>query len=131
MHATKDITTGATCTSGETVAPNAMYYDYLMLNNNYYGTPAYEALVPSNVNILQTWLTQSVGGNTRSKICDYFANALPYDYPGGRYYDQKQIYSKHGSGVDAVIGVYLMHDNVTASWGIIGTPAQVVYTQNP
>jgi hypothetical protein len=130
-HATQDITTGATCNVGTTNA-NAMYMDYLSLNGNYYGTAAYQPLMGSGlptptIAVLNTWPTQTVAGNVRSKVCSYFGSS---DL-GDRFWNQKQPYMKPGTGNPAKTGMFDVHDNVTASWGIIGSPAQAIYTQTP
>ncbi len=130
-HATQDITTGATCNVGTSNA-NAMYMDYLSLNGNYYGTADYQSLMGSTlptptISVLNTWGNQTVAGNLRSKVCSYFgASDL-----GDRFWNQKQPYMKPGTGNPAKTGQFDVHDNMTASWGIIGSPAQAIYTQNP
>ena len=116
-----------------------MYMDYLSLNGSYYGTgassgPNYQTLMglglpQPSVTVLDTWGTQSVGSVTQSKVCTWFFNATTYG--DDKFYNQKQPYTKPGTGNDAKIGIFDMHDNVTASWGIIGTPAQAIYTQAP
>jgi hypothetical protein len=130
-HATQDITTGATCNVGTSNA-NAMYMDYLSLNGNYYGTAAYQPLMgstlpTSTIAVLDTWPTQTIAGNARSKVCSYFGSS---DL-GDRFWNQKQPYMKPGTGNPAKTGMFDTHDNVTASWGIIGVPAQAIYSQAP
>jgi hypothetical protein len=114
-----------------------MYMDYLSLNGNYYGTgassgPNYQALMglglpQPSITVLDTWGTQSVGGVMQSKVCSWFSSGAADD----KFFNQKQPYTKPGTGNAAKIGIFDMHDNVTASWGIIGSPSQAIYTQAP
>jgi len=137
-HATQGVGGSSVCI-GPSGAKNAMYMDYLSLNGNYYGTaassgPNYQTLMglgstqPSIV-VLDTWGTQSVSGVAQSKVCTWFFNANTYG--DDRFFNQKQPYTKPGTGNGAQIGIFDMHDNVTASWGIIGSPAQAIYVQAP
>ncbi|HEY1955130.1 MAG TPA: chitobiase/beta-hexosaminidase C-terminal domain-containing protein [Polyangiaceae bacterium] len=138
-HATQGVGTGSSGCIGPSAAKNAMYMDYLALNGNYYGTsassgPSYSmlmgaALPEPSVTVLGTWGTQSVGGTTQSKVCSFFFNATTYGLD--KFFNQKQPYTKPGTGNDAKVGIFDMHDNVTASWGIIGAPSQAIYTQAP
>jgi len=138
-HATQGAGTGSSGCTGPAAAGNAMYMDYLSLNGNYYGSgassgPNYQSLMgvglpQSSITVLDTWGTQSVGGVTQSKVCTWFFNATTYG--DDKFFNQKQPYTKPGTGNDARIGIFDMHDNVTASWGIIGSPAQAIYTQTP
>jgi hypothetical protein len=138
-HATQGVGTGSTGCIGPSAAKNAMYMDYLSLNGNYYGTgassgPNYRMLMGDglpqpSITVLDTWGTQSVGGVTQSKVCTWFFNATTYG--DDKFFDQKQPYTKPGTGNDAKIGIFDMHDNVTASWGIIGAPSQAIYEQGP
>jgi hypothetical protein len=127
-HATQGIGTGSSGCIGPSAAGNAMYMDYLSLNGNYYGTgassgPNYQTLMglelphPS-ITVLDTWGTQSVVGVTESKVCTWFFNATTYG--DDKFFNQKQPYTKPGTGNDAKVGIFDMHDNVTASWGVIG-----------
>jgi len=139
-HATQGagIESSTVCT-GPKAAGNAMYMDYLSLNGNYYGTgassgPDYQALMglglpQPSITVLDTWGTQSVGGVTESKVCSWFFNSTTFG--DDKFFNQKQPYTKPGTGNDAKIGIFDMHDNVTASWGIIGSPAQAMFTQAP
>lgn len=139
VHATRDLGAGAsgcigTVSSGN--PPNAMYFDYLSLNGNYYGTAAYQSLMGANlpvpsISILSggTWGTQTLtSGHIRSKVCSYFGS-------GGNTsngFDQKQPYMKPGTGNAAKTGIADIHDNFTLSWGIVGSgPSQIVLTQTP
>jgi hypothetical protein len=138
-HATQGAGAGSSGCIGPSAAGNAMYMDYLSLNGNYYGTgassgPNYQTLMglglpQPSITVLDAWGTQSVGGVTQSKVCTWFFNATTYG--DDKFYNQKQPYTKPGTGNDAKIGIFDMHDNVTASWGIIGSPAQAIYTQAP
>ena len=138
-HATQGVGTGSSGCTGSSDAQNAMYMDYLSLNGNYYGTgtssgPNYQALMglelpQPSITVLDTWGTQSVGGVTQSKVCTWFSNSPTYG--DDKFYNQKQPYMKPGTGNDAKVGIFDMHDNVTASWGIIGNPAQAIYVQAP
>jgi hypothetical protein len=138
-HATQGVGTGSSGCTGASAAKNAMYMDYLSLNGNYYGTgassgPNYQTLMGlgllhPGITVLDTWGTQSVGGVTQSKVCTWFSNSTTYG--DDKFYNQKQPYTKPGTGNDAKIGIFDMHDNVTASWGIIGSPAQAIYMQAP
>lgn len=119
----------ATCTTG-TREPVAMYYNYMNINGHVYGTAAAQVLLP-NTTILGTWGTQSVNGTPHSNLCDYYGLSQIFDYGTGRFFDQIQPYIKFGSGVSALVAIYTQHDNFTAHFGVIGSPAQVVYTQNP
>jgi hypothetical protein len=133
-HATHDVGTGASCIGA--TAPNAMFMDYFSANGNYYGTPAYKNLMglglpnPS-INVLDTWGTQTIGGNARSIVCSFFGKAQIYDSPDNRFYSQWQTYSKAGTSVKAMIGIWLQHWNGTASWGPVGSPSQTTITQAP
>jgi hypothetical protein len=127
--AIKDTTTGGTCTTG-TREPVAMYYNYLSMNGNVYGTAAAQALMPGTT-VLDTWGTQTVNGTPHSKLCDYYGLSEIFDYGTGRFFDQVQPYIKLGSGIVAQVGIFTMHDNFTAHFGIIGSPSQSVYTQSP
>jgi hypothetical protein len=130
---------GGTCNVG-TANANAMYMDYIDINGIYYGTGAVTGanaldfqtlmgrrLPTPSVAIKNTWGTQSVSGQLQSIVCSYYGSG---DL-GNRVWNQKQPYTKPGTGNAALIGIFDMHDNVTASWGIISGPAQAVYTQNP
>jgi hypothetical protein len=133
-------TTSNTCVAGEPKAPDALFYDYVNINNNIYATAAAMGWFPSSgnskPNVLQTWGTQTVAGNgkiaggTFSSICDYASNSSTFGDPS-RYTNQKQLYSKAGSGVTATIGIWDLHDNLTADFGILGPPSQMVYVQAP
>ena len=135
-------TSSNTCVSGEPKAPDALFYDYVNINNNYYGTAAalsnwFPTSGNSHPSVLQTWGTQTVAANgngiaggTFSSICDYASNSSTFGDPS-RYTNQKQVYSKAGSGVTATIGIYDLHDNVTADFGIVGGPSQVTYSIAP
>jgi len=136
-HATQGVgpATASGCI-GSSLAENAMYMDYLSLNGNYYGTgadggPNYQTLMglglpQPSITVLNTWGTQSVGGVMQSKVCSWFSAG-----GGDKFFNQKQPYMKPGTGGNAKIGIFDMHDNVTASWGIIGSPSQATYTQAP
>jgi Chitobiase/beta-hexosaminidase C-terminal domain len=138
-HATQGVGTGSSGCAGSSDAKNAMYMDYLSLNGSYYGTgassgPNYQALMglglpEPSITVLDTWGTQSVGGVTESKVCGWFSNSSTFG--DDKFFNQKQPYTKPGTGNDAKIGIFDMHDNVTASWGIIGSPSQATYTQAP
>lgn len=125
MGFTKDTTLAsggspqATCETG-TREPLAMYYNYLALNHNVYGTAAGNALVP-DYTVLDTWPTQQVNGSAHSKICDYYGLAQIYDYSTGKFFGQVQPYTKLSSGVVARIKEYIQHANWTAHFGILGT----------
>jgi hypothetical protein len=138
-HATQGAGTASTVCTGPSAAGNAMFMDYLSLNGNYYGTkassgPNYQTLMglelprPS-ITVLDTWGTQAVGAAMQSKVCTWFFNATTYG--DDKFFNQKQPYTKPGTGNDAKIGIFDMHDNVTASWGVIGSPSQASYTQTP
>ena len=137
-HATQGDGTGSSGCTGTSDAGNAMYMDYLSLNGNYYGTgadagPNCQALMglgfpERSITVLDTWKTQSVDGLPESKVCGWFSSSSGGD---DRFFNQKQPYTKRGTGNDAKIGIFDMHDNVTASWGIIGSPSQAIYTQAP
>jgi hypothetical protein len=136
-HATQGVGTGSSGCIGPSAAGNAMYMDYLSLNGNYYGTgassgPNYQTLMglglaQPSITVLDTWGTQAVGAATQSKVCTWFFNATTYG--DDKFFNQKQPYTKPGTGNDATIGIFDMHDNVTASWGIIGSPSQAIYVQ--
>ena len=138
-HATQGAGQGSSGCIGPSAAGNAMYMDYLSLNGNYYGTaassgPNYQtlmgvALPQPSITVLDTWATQSVAGVAQSKVCSWFFNSTTYGED--KFFNQKQPYTKPGTGNAAKIGIFDMHDNVTASWGIIGAPAQAIYTQAP
>jgi Chitobiase/beta-hexosaminidase C-terminal domain len=133
-HATQGTGMGSTGCTGSGDAGNAMYMDYLSLNGNYYGTGNYKALMGGelpqpSIAVLDTWGTQTVGTATQSKVCTWFFNSNTYG--DDKFFNQKQPYTKPGTGNDAKIGIFDMHDNVTASWGIIGSPAQAIYAQAP
>jgi len=138
-HATQGGGSGSSGCIGPSGAGNVMYMDYLSLNGNYYGTGApsgtnYQTLMglglpQPSITVLDTWGTQSAGGVMQSKVCSWFFNATTYG--DDKFFNQKQPYTKPGTGNDAKIGIFDMHDNVTASWGIIGSPAQAVYAQAP
>jgi hypothetical protein len=136
-HATQGIGTGSSGCIGSSAAKNAMYMDYLSLNGNYYGTaassgPNYKTLMGAelptpSITVLDTWGTQSVGTDLQSKVCTWFYGGDGDD----KFFNQKQPYTKPGTGNDAQVGIFDMHDNVTASWGIIGSPSQATYAQAP
>ncbi len=138
-HATQGVGTGSSGCIGNSAAVNAMYMDYLSLNGAYYGTgassgPNYQTLMglglpQPSITVLDAWGTQSVGGVTQSKVCTWFFDSPTYG--DDKFFNQKQPYTKPGTGNDAKIGIFDMHDNVTASWGIIGSPSQATYTQAP
>jgi hypothetical protein len=138
-HATQGAGAGSSGCTGPSAAGNVMYMDYLSLNGNYYGTgassgPDYQALMglglpQPSITVLDAWATQSVGGVTESKVCSWFSNSTTYG--DDKFFNQKQPYMKPGTGNDAKIGIFDMHDNVTASWGIVGSPSQAAYTQEP
>ena len=138
-HATQGVGDTGTVCIGSAAAKNAMYMDYLSLNGNYHGTgassgPNYQALMglglhQPSITVLDTWGTQSVAGATQSKVCTWFFNSTTYG--DDKFFNQKQPYTKPGTGNDAKVGIFDMHDNVTASWGIIGSPSQAIYRQAP
>jgi Chitobiase/beta-hexosaminidase C-terminal domain len=139
-HATQGPgTANTTVCIGKSAAGNAMYMDYLSLNGNYYGTdaasgPNYKTLMglglpQPSITVLDTWGTQSVNSVLQSKVCSWFSASTTYG--DDRFFNQKQPYTKPGTGNNATIGIFDMHDNVTASWGIIGSPSQAIYTQSP
>jgi hypothetical protein len=130
---------GGSCNVG-TANANAMFMDYLSIQGNYYGTGAatsgnaldYQTLMgrylaSPTINVLNTWGTQTVSGVLQSVVCSYFGSG---DL-GDKFWNQKQPYTKPGTGNAAKIGIFDVHDNVTASWGIVGSPAQGVWTQAP
>ncbi len=133
-HATQGDGAGSTGCIGDANAKNVMYMDYLSLNGNYYGIAAYQSLMgfalpqPSIV-VLDAWGTQSVGKATQSKVCSWFSSSTTYG--DDKYFNQKQPYTKPGTGNPSKIGIFDMHDNVTASWGIVGSPSQAIYAQSP
>jgi hypothetical protein len=136
-HATQGVGTGSTGCIGPAEAKNAMYMDYLSLNGNYYGTGASQGrdfrtlmgldLPQPSITMLDTWDTQKVGSATQSTVCSWFFTSSSDD----KFFNQKQPYTKPGTGNGAKIGIFDMHDNVTASWGIIGDPSQAIYMQAP
>ena len=138
-HATQGAGLGSSGCTGPAAAGNVMYLDYLSLNGNFYGTgassgPNYQALMglrlpQPSINVLDTWGTQSVDGMTQSKVCSWFSSSTTYG--DDKFYDQKQPYMKPGTGHDAKVGIFDMHDNVTASWGVVGSPSQGAFTQSP
>ena len=99
-------------TSG--VAVECVFIDYLIVNNVEY-------------NFHTIYGEQSVGG-----IAGYSALTDPayiYTYPVDRVYDQKQIDVAGGIGSTtspAEVGEFIDLDNVTASFGVIGSQSYVV-----
>jgi hypothetical protein len=139
-HATQAMGTGSSGCSGSSAAVQALFMDYVSINGNYYGTGLAtgtntldfqtlmgKSLGTPTINVLNTWGTQTASGAVQSKVCSWFYSGLL----GDRFWDQKQPYTKPGEGNPALIGIFDQHDNVTASWGIIGSPQQAVYTQLP
>jgi hypothetical protein len=111
------------CTLDGTSGPNGVpsgaaveceFIDYLIVNNNKY-------------DFHSIYGTQTVGG-----VAGYSALTIPaytYTYAVDRVFDQKQIDVKSGIGSVSSpqqVGEFIDRDNVTASYGVLGSQTYVV-----
>ena len=114
-----------------TTPVECVFIDYLIINNNYYGSPTYVPYLPSNV-IVQTngsnptwWAARSVSGDA-----GYSTLTVPYSsspiFGIDRIFDQKQIDQFSGLSYPATTGEYIDRDNVTASFGIEASQSYTV-----
>jgi hypothetical protein len=108
-----------------------VFIDYLILNNNYYGSPTYVPYLPTNIVVQKNgsnptwWTSQSVSGTA-----GYSSLTVPYSNSSifgiDRIYDQKQIDQFPGLSYPATTGEYIDRDNVTASFGILASQSYTV-----
>ena len=117
--------TTTACSSG------VIFIDYLILNNNYFGSPAYDdfaGYMPSTVKIWSNgsnhtwWNLIGSGANMGQSalyICYDSDKAVIYNID--RVFDQKQLdvnKTDASAGGSVGVGEFTDQDNVTASFGI-------------